>query len=170
MTPEQFKHRVLPLKNKLFRFSMAFLKHEEEARDVVQDVMLKCWEALQTSKKIDNLEAWCMTLTRNKSLDLIKKKGRNHDELTQHYELSSSLASPLEQTESREIMQNLHALIQALPNQQKTAILLRDVEGNSYKEVADIMKIDINHVKVLIHRGRTSLRNQLKSVINYGIN
>lgn len=169
MTTQQFKKLILPMKNKLFRFAFSFLQNEEEAKDVVQDVMLKCWEEVKKPDSIRNMEAWCMTLTRNTSLDRLKRKGRHSDTLTDHFELSSSSISPLQQTEERETGTALRTLIAALPNAQKEAITLRDLEGYSYKEVADLMHITVNHVKVLLHRGRTTVKTQLNRVHNYGI-
>ena len=136
---------------------------------MVQDVMLRCWEEIKKPNSVKSLEAWCMTLTRNKSLDRLKRKGRLSDTLSDHFELSSSSLSPLQQTEESETSNTIMNLIAALPISQKEVITLRDLEGYSYKEIADMMKINLNHVKVLLHRARSTVRTQLTRVNNYGV-
>lgn len=169
MNQRQFNNIVLPLKNKLFRFAFSFLKNEEEAKDVVQEVMLKCWEVSQKKHQIQNYEAWCMTLTRNRSLDRLKKKGRHSDTLSEHFDLSSDGLSPFAITQAAETKHVIHSIIDRLPVAQKEAITLRDLEGYSYKEIAEIMHINMNHVKVLLHRARSTVKTQLTRIHNYGI-
>ena len=169
MTQKQFSHIVLPLKNKLFRFAFSFLKNEEEAKDVVQEVMLKCWELSQKKHQIQNYEAWCMTLTRNNSLDKLKRKGRHSDTLSEHFELGSDSMTPFSITQAAETESAIQSIIDRLPVNQKEAITLRDLEGYSYKEIAEIMHVNINHVKVLLHRARSTVKTQLTRLHNYGI-
>ncbi|MCB0851808.1 MAG: RNA polymerase sigma factor, partial [Bacteroidetes bacterium] len=87
MTAEQFQQLVLPHKNKLYRFALAYLD-EANAKDIVQEVMLSAWEKIQDPRSVNNIEAWCMTLTRNKSLNMLKKKGRTYLQISEQYDLS----------------------------------------------------------------------------------
>lgn len=169
MTTKQFQHIILPLKNKLFRFALSFLGNEADAMDVVQEVMMKAWEKIDEPSNFGNPEAWCMTLTKNRCLDLLKKKGRNHLPLADQYDLQAGSASPLEETESRESIDKIQEIISHLPDLQRTVIQLRDVEGYSYKEIADIMGVGMSHVKVLLHRARKQVQKRFRRVNQHGI-
>ena len=72
MDLDAFENRVLPAKNKLFRFALRFLGDEEEAKDIVQEVFMRVWNARDQMHAIENWEAWCMRITRNLSHDRIR--------------------------------------------------------------------------------------------------
>ncbi len=164
VTTEQFNTSILPLKNKLYRFALSFLLNEDDAKDVVQEVMIKSWEKIQDISKIKNIEAWCITMTRNKALDVLRKKGRNHIDITSQVHIESSTASPHEQTSSIESMELIKQTIAALPENQRAVITLRDIEGYSYKEIALILELDLNHIKVLLHRARQQVKKKLEHI------
>ena len=169
MTAEEFKRLILPLKHKLFRYALSFLPNEAEAKDVVQEVMIKCWEEVKRPQGIQKLEAWCMTVLRNRCLDRLKKKGRNYLPIMEQYDLCSPEADPLRKTENQEVAQRIREIIARLDAKQREVITLRDVEGYSFKEIAALMKIKENHVRVLLHRARTQVKTQLIKVNNHGI-
>ena len=169
MTTAQFKQLILPLKHKLFRFAMSYVSHEAEAKDVVQEVMLTTWKEIKDPQEIANLEAWCITVTRNQALARLRKKKRMYLPIEEQHHLPSQAASPLEETEARESEVNIKRLISLLPDNQKAVVMLRDVEGHSYKEIAHMLKMEMSQVKILLHRGRKRIREQLTKVYNYGI-
>lgn len=169
MSPEQFSTHILPLKHKLYRFAHSFLGVAEDAQDVVQEVMLNAWENLQSPKAVRNPEAWCMSLVRNKSLNLLKKKGRNYLPLAEQFDLATPEQSPFQHTANQESFQQVQRLITQLPENQRSVILLRDMEGYSYKEIAQILSLDLNHIKVLLFRARQRIKQQFSRVDNYGI-
>ena len=72
MVARDFKTTVLPVSKKLLRFATHFLKDEDEAHDVVQDVFLKLWQKRDTLGEIENIEAFAMRMTRNRCLDVIR--------------------------------------------------------------------------------------------------
>jgi RNA polymerase sigma-70 factor (ECF subfamily) len=78
-------------------------------------------------------------------------------------------ADPLQQTVANERMLQIKEIISLLPIKQRDVINLRDVEGYSYQEIAEIMEIELNNVKVLLHRARMQVRNSLKNIQDYGI-
>ena len=168
VTTTQFKELILPLKNKLYRFALSYLSNEADAKDVVQDVMIKTWQEIKDVNVIRNIDAWCMTLTRNRALDQLRKKGRNYVEIADQVHLTSPEPNPLQHTTELESYQTIHAVISRLPNNQKDVIQLRDIEGHSYKEIAEILQININHVKVLLHRGRAAIKKELNPIYGDG--
>ena len=74
MTAEDFKSRLLPVKNKLFRLAFALLANRQEAEDAVQEVYLKMWDMRNDLTKYKSTEALMVTITRNHCLDKLKAK------------------------------------------------------------------------------------------------
>ncbi len=148
---------------------MSFLKMQADAEDVVQEVLIKCWEVIKDSDKIDNMEAFSMTMVRNKSLDRLKKKGRRYEEVSEQYDLASSSASPLEKTVELESVRQVKSFIKRLPEGQRSVITLRDIEGYSYDEICKILGMNMSQVKVNLHRGRKQVRTSMMELNNYGV-
>ncbi len=169
MTTEDFKHQILPIKDKLYRFSLRILDNIAEAEDVVQEVMIKIWKDRDNLARINNLEAWCMRLTKNLSIDKKRNKNFQLKAIPENYDIAQSAAGPQKLAELSDAMDTIGKLIQALPEGQRMAIQLRDIEGKSYKEIAEILDIDLNKVKVDIHRARTFIKNKLIKAESYGL-
>ncbi|WP_339696259.1 RNA polymerase sigma factor [uncultured Roseivirga sp.] len=170
MDVAQFKTDVLPLKNKLYRFAFNIVKDEELAKDVVQECMIKVWEKRDEVKHINNLEAWCMQVTRNKALDKLRSKHVKKTDLFEvEFDTRKEKDTPVVLTERNEIMNRIQFLIDALPNRQREVMQLRDIEGYSYKEIADMLEIDINLVKTNLFRARRKLKESLIKENAYGL-
>ncbi|PIQ49842.1 MAG: RNA polymerase subunit sigma-24 [Cytophagales bacterium CG12_big_fil_rev_8_21_14_0_65_40_12] len=170
MDVTQFKTEVLPLKNKLYRFAFNIVKDEELAKDVVQECMIKVWEKRDEVKLIHNLEAWCMQVTRNKALDKLRSKHIKRTDLFEvELDTRKEKDTPVVLTERSEIMGRIQELIDNLPNRQREVMQLRDIEGYSYKEIADMLLIDINLVKTNLFRARRKLKESLIKEDAYGL-
>jgi RNA polymerase sigma-70 factor, ECF subfamily len=169
MSLEAFKSRVLPAKDKMYRFAQRLLKDEEEAKDIVQEAMIRVWNKRDEMHTYLNMEAWCMRIVRNLSLDRIKSKQYNSDRLDGVYHLSASGATPEQKTETDDTMENIHHFIAGLPDKQRQIIQLRDIEGFSYKEIGDILNLNANNVKVNLFRARKSVRENLLNINAYGL-
>src|SRR5690606_28062308 len=168
MNIEAFQNRVLPVKNKLFRFALRFLNNEEEAKDVVQEVFIRVWNGRDQMEGVQNWEAWCMRITRNLSLDRIRSMTRRQTQpIEALYDVQHDSQTPLESTVADESMQQISRLIAGLPEKQRQVIHLRDIEGYSYNEISDILEIDLNQVKVSLFRARNAVREKLMKVNAY---
>ncbi len=170
MNFEMFEARVLPVKNKLFRFAFRLLGSSEEAKDVVQEVFIKVWNGREQLEQIQNMEAWCMRITKNLSLDKLRARQRKFtDTLEESFDVQQEGLSPHETTEMMESMVRINQLIAALPEKQRQVIHLRDVEGYSYNEICDILELDMNQVKVNLFRARNAVREKLVKMNAYGL-
>ena len=169
MQKGDFQKDVFVHRNKMYRFALSYIKNEEEAKDVVQEVLMKMWETRSDLDEVKNLEAWCMTLTRNKSLDALKRAGRQRNEkLEIHHEPSNSTShSPLQVMTDKESIEHVKKIADELPEKQKTALTLREVQGYSYLEICEIMEINMSQVKVNIFRARNTIKEQLKIRYSY---
>lgn len=157
-------------KNKMYRFARSYVRDDEEAKDLVQDVLLKLWESASTLGDVKNTEAWCMTLIRNKSLDRLKRAERKlravRDNGTPGPDAVSSEPSPDLALSNKELGAMIRNSAAALPEKQRAAFHLRDVEGYSYMEISETLEMDMNQVKVNIFRARKTLREALSNRIN----
>ena len=171
MNLESFQNRVIPVKNKLYRFALRLLSgNEEEAKDVVQEVFIRVWNGREQMGQVQNWEAWCMRITKNLSLDRIRSDNRrNTYPIDEGFDIRQEALTPHETTEIHERMQRINLLIAALPEKQRQVIHLRDVEGYSYNEICEILELDMNQVKVNLFRARNAVREKLIKIDAYGL-
>ena len=170
MNLESFQSRVLPAKNKLFRFALRFLGNEEEAQDVVQEVFIRVWNGRAQMNEVQNWEAWCMRITKNLSLDRIRAVTRKQTHpIEDGYHVLQESLSPHDSTEIQESMKQIDQFIAALPEKQRQVIHLRDVEGYSYNEICEILELDMNQVKVNLFRARNAVREKFMKINAYGL-
>ena len=170
MNIEDFKTRVLPAKNKLFRFAYRLLGNEDEAKDVVQEVFIKIWNGRDKMGEVQNWEAWSMRITKNLSLDRIRSRQRKSTETIEGgFDISLNTLTPHESIELGENMQRINQLIAALPEKQRQVIHLRDIEGYSYNEICEILGLEMSQVKVNLFRARNAVREKLIRINAYGL-
>ncbi|HRI79145.1 MAG TPA: RNA polymerase sigma factor [Cyclobacteriaceae bacterium] len=170
MNLETFQNSVFPVKNKLFRFAFRLLGSSDEAKDVVQEVLIKVWNGRDQLDEIQNLEAWCMRITRNLSLDRLRQQQRRvTDSIEKGAQVQHDALSPLERTEMNESIKRIGELMAVLPEKQRQIMHLRDIEGYSYQEIGEILEIDMSQVKVNLFRARNSVREKLQKINTYGL-
>jgi RNA polymerase sigma factor (sigma-70 family) len=168
MVAKDFKTNVLPVSNKLLRFAAYFLKDEEDARDVVQDVFLKLWQKKDELSAIENIEAFAMRMTRNRCLDILRanKVVPISAEIDrQMKEKATDVHSGIELSESATIIKNL---VSRLPDLQKTVMQLRDIEQYSFEEIAGITDLQINAIRVNLSRARKKVRDEYLKLMEDG--
>jgi RNA polymerase sigma-70 factor (ECF subfamily) len=172
MEKEEFRANIMVHKNKMYRFALSYTKSTNEAEDIVQDVLLKLWESRFELNDIRSLEAWCMTLTRNKALDVLKKTSTklntSMEVVKDLKQFDSGSETPFQQLSQRESLINVMNIVNELPEKQKAVFLLREIEGYSYLEICETLKVDINQVKVNIFRARQYLKEKMYQIESYG--
>ncbi len=170
MDLETFQTRVFPVKNKLYRFAFRLLGSAEEAKDVVQEVFIKVWNGREQLDEIQNMEAWCMRITKNLSLDRLRQQQRRPtDDLEKGSFVQHGALSPHDSTEIKESMRRIDEMMKELPEKQRHVMHLRDVEGYSYNEICEILGLDMSQVKVNLFRARNAVREKLQKLNAYGL-
>ena len=167
-----FRNDVLPLKDKLYRLALRITLNNAEAEDVVQETLIKVWNRRSQWEEIESIEAFALTVCRNLSLDKIKRMGNDHDSLDDSAHDSpdsSSSSNPEEQTMARDQVALVRQLIDRLPEKQRSVIQLRDIEGKSYREIANIMCISEEQVKVNLYRARQTIKKKFSETDSYGL-
>jgi len=171
MNLEAFKTNVLPVKNKLYRFAHRLLGDATEAQDVVQEVLIKVWRREDDLAKVENMEAWCMRITRNLAYDKLKSKHiRQTEAMPEGMETRiATEENPHSSTETKDMIARIRQMMTRLPDKQRQVMQLRDIEGYSYKEIGEIMDLDMNQVKVNLFRARKQIRTNLSKLTAYGL-
>ena len=157
-----FQNTVLPLSDRLFRLALRITMNRAEAEDVVQDTLLRVWEQRSQWEQINNLEAFAITTCRNRALDVQKRAGRNTKSLDEVDDVHSAMFNVQSSLEAREQLSLVRRLMDGLPELQRTIMLLRDIEGKTYQEIAQALGISETQVKVYLHRARTKIKEGLK--------
>jgi len=166
MNPEEFKIQVLPLKHKLFRLSYRILENLEEAEDVVQDAMIKLWTRREELNKYSSIEAFAMTVTKNISLDRIRSKSFRQERLTDRQAMSMK-HDPGDLYEKEDFSGFIKKIIDGLPEQQRSIIHMRDIEGMEYEQIAEVIGMNVNAIRVNLSRARKHVRDVILKIQGY---
>jgi RNA polymerase sigma-70 factor (ECF subfamily) len=170
MDLQAFKQHILPVRDKLFRLAKNFLRNREEAEDLLQDVLLKLWTNKQDLDTYQSVEALALTTTRNLCLDRLKARKHRRTADIDGREIDSGYATPDQLTEAADSESLLQRLLDALPEQQRYVLHLREVEGYSYEEMEELTGLSVNNLRVILSRARKSMRDGYLKVEAYGAN
>ncbi|MEE4197373.1 MAG: sigma-70 family RNA polymerase sigma factor [Bacteroidales bacterium] len=161
MTTEDFKENILPLNRKLLGFANRFMKDLDDAKDIVQEIYIKLWNMRQDLDQYHSVEALAMRMTRNLCLDKIKLnktvplngfRKENIEDKHHVYEKKEELELAVKRVKD---------IIDHLEEPQKTIILLRDIEGYDNQEIAQILNMNVNTIRVNLSRTRKKIRDIL---------
>lgn len=166
-----FRNDILPLKNVLYRLALRITLNREDAEDVVQDTLIKVWNKRDKWHKIDSIEAFCMTICSNLALDKTRKAARNDSSIEQNESdpADKTGSDPYERIIQKDRFNTVRRILDTLPEKQRTCMQLRDFEGKSYKDIAKIMQITEEQVKVNIFRARRTIKQKYLEIDKYGL-
>ncbi|MBO0939596.1 sigma-70 family RNA polymerase sigma factor [Fibrella sp. HMF5335] len=167
MDLQAFKQRILPVQGRLFRLAQLFLRNREEAEDALQDVLMRLWSNRQQLDAYHSVEALAVQMTKNLCLDRLKAHRRQPVTATDDYQnVLATDDSPYRQVELLDSASQMQRLIDALPDQQKLLIHLREVEDYSFDEIEQITGLTTNNIRVILSRTRQRLRDDYLKVNN----
>ena len=169
MKKVSFRNDVLPLKNQLFRLALRITLSREEAEDIVQDTMIKVWDKRYEWSNIDSIEAYSLRICRNLSLDRLKKRYNQNDSLEEEQLDTVHTSTPQDRLIDQDRLRVVKEIVDSLPEKQRSCMQLRDFEGKQYKEIADILGITEEQVKVNIFRARQAVKQRFQKIEQYGL-
>ncbi len=155
MTVKEYNNAVREFGDHVYRFIFRSIKDRHRADDIVQDSYEKLWRYV-TEIEYGAVKSWLFSTAYNRMIDVIRKDSRLVG--VEYYDDSSLYA----EENGSDLNEVLHRALETLPPAQRSVILLRDYEGYSYKEIADITALSEAQVKTYIFRGRVALRNYLE--------
>jgi RNA polymerase sigma factor (sigma-70 family) len=175
-----FERELLPLMDALFNFGYHLTYNEEDANDLVQETYMKAYRSIRSYTEGTNAKAWLFKILKNAFINEYRKKAKqpakiDYEEIINYQDTED--ASYVEYVDLRqELFQGLIGdevtiALNALPVDFRTVILLCDVEGFTYEEIASITDIPIGTVRSRLHRARNMLKEKLKAyAIEMGYN
>jgi RNA polymerase sigma-70 factor (ECF subfamily) len=172
---ERFEAEVMPMLPSMYTAALRLTRNPTDAEDLVQETFLRAYRGFAGFEPGTNLRAWLYRILMNTFINSYRKKQRepktiSEDEVEDWYLYSKMVdggAEPSAETSVIEALpdEDVQEALQSLPEQFRTAVLLADVEGFSYKEIAEIMNVPIGTVMSRLHRGRKALEKRLWDVV-----
>ncbi len=171
----RFEAEALPLLPGLYSAAFRLTRNAADAEDLVQETFLRAYRGFHQFQEGTNLKAWLYRILMNTFINTYRKKQReprtiSEDEVEDWYLYSRMADEGLEPSAETSVIESLpdedvQQALQSLPEQFRAAVLLADVEGFSYKEIAEITGVPIGTVMSRLHRGRKALEKRLWDVV-----
>ena len=171
-----FAEDAMPLMDGLYSAAMRMTRNAADAEDLVQETYLKAFNAYERFETGTNLKAWMYRILTNSYINAYRKKQRRPDEsdiddiedLYLYRRLGGAESAVLSRSAEDELLEmfgedEVKLVLEDLPEHYRMPILLADVEGFAYKEIAEILDVPIGTVMSRLHRGRKQLQKRLYS-------
>ena len=160
-----FEAIVARYRKPLLRYCTRFLG-EPRAEDVVQQALVSAYASLRSSEGAMSLRSWLYRIAHNTALNALRDRALGHEELSESLD---GVDRPDQLLESGERFRDVMVAVAALPERQRDAIVLREMEGRSYEEIAAELGVSGGAVRQLLHRGRSSLRAGMAAITPFGL-
>ena len=145
----------------MFRLACSILGRSDEAQDMMQDVAERILRRQEDLEDVRNMDSFLARAVRNACIDRIRRRRETTPKIPDVPDDRS--------TDRWSDRQLVHKALARLPERQRLAVHLKDIEGYSNKELADILETDETNVRTLLSRGRRALRDIIEKEIGYGI-
>lgn len=163
-----FDKLVLLYQTKIYNLALNYVKQEEEAKDLAQDIFVTVYKSIATLKDDSKFSSWLFQVALNHCRNRYKKLQRRGffssqsiDDPDSYIQLATE-DNPGSNAERRDLQKIVRQAIAAMPEAEKEIILLRDIQELSYEEISTVLKIPLGTVKSKLNRARTALKNNLK--------
>jgi RNA polymerase sigma-70 factor (ECF subfamily) len=165
----RFETEAMPFLGQLYGTALRLTRNPSDAEEVVQETMLRAYRAFNQFEEGTNLKAWLYKILTNTFISSYRKKQREpqtvsadaNEDFSLYDRLVEANVSPEAELLDRIPDEEVKQALEGLPEQFRTAVLLADVEGFSYQEIADITGVAIGTVMSRLHRGRKALQRAL---------
>ena len=166
MNKKEFKHKIFSLSEQLFPMVSRMLGDATKAEDAIQEIMMKLWIKRKKLGQHPNISGFVFLTARNYCIDVIRKKKLHIQDVP--FQLEIAMAdNGLEQLEWRELNTIIRKNLKNLPKQQREVLLMRDLDGYEFTEIAAATELKIEHVRVLLSRARKQLSSILETTYSY---
>ncbi|MEI6454661.1 MAG: sigma-70 family RNA polymerase sigma factor [bacterium] len=166
MNLQDFQKTVYPLKDKLFRFSKRLLERTEEAEDIVQEVFIRLWNRREKLDEYRSVEALAMITAKNLCLDKLRTRRFALESLDDKKSYIDRIPGETRADHS-DLIHGIHQAIRQLPELQQMVIHLRDIEEYEFDQIAEMLEMNENAVRVNLSRARKRVREILTNAKVY---
>ena len=162
--PRAFEALVIAYQHRVFGVALRMLRNRAEAEEVAQEVFLRVHRAIDEFRGEAKLSTWLYTIASRLCLNRLasgeRHAPREGEETLER--LASGDADPADELERSELETALHRAIGELPEERRIVVVLRDVEGLSYEEIAQALGLELGTVRSRLHRARMDLKEKLE--------
>ncbi|HBQ60477.1 MAG TPA: RNA polymerase subunit sigma [Balneolaceae bacterium] len=167
---KDFDDEIIPHMDALYNFALRLTTDPNDAEDLVQDTIVKAYRFFSSYEKGTNAKAWMFRILKNSFINNYRKNSKkpsqvDYDEVSSYYEsvrAERTETSDLENLMFREMMDDdLSEALTRLPEDFRTVVLLCDVDGYTYEEIANMLDVPIGTIRSRLHRGRNLLKTEL---------
>ncbi|MEC5395728.1 RNA polymerase sigma factor [Bergeyella sp. RCAD1439] len=162
MTHETFRDTVFCLRDEMYRFAKRLVGSGDEAEDVVQELMLKFWQMKEQLASYANLKSFAMKCVKNECLNRLK-----HEEVKMGFVQLQLHHNEQYRPAVNNLKDEILRYIEALPQKQKMVIHLKDVEEYEVGEIAEVLQMEENAVRVNLMRARQKIREKITQLMQY---
>lgn len=148
----------------VYRVALRVTGNADDAADAAQDALVKLWRH-GGDVPAERQRGWAASVARNAALDLLRRRAVRPRPTDADVDLACSAATPDADSETRELRAGLEAALGTLGEPFRSLVVLRDVEGLAYDEIADALSLPLTTVKVYLHRARARLRAALQTSV-----
>lgn len=160
-----FSELVLRYERPVFQSVFAFLGNRQEAEDVTQDVFVTAFRKIASFEYRASFLTWLRRIAYNQCIDA-RRKTKSRRTIAVDFDLEpqqvSNSPSPESVAQNNELLRNVRSTIDALAEEQRSIIILRDIDGLDYAEIASLLDIPIGTVRSRLHRARCELRDMME--------
>ena len=164
MPASLFKQLLLPLYPRLQRVALRMLGNVEDAEDMVQEVYMKLWGKREELPDVQNMEAYCVALTKNMCIDRLRLAEVDRvdvDDVPLSLVAAEDVAGQLERQDA---VEQVKLIIETLPEKQQQVITLRDIRDCTFEEIEEQTGLTAVTVRALLSRARKTIRERFKRV------
>ena len=167
---EDFEEEIIPHLDAMYNFALRLTSDPSDAEDLVQDTIVKAFRFFSSYEKGTNAKAWLFRILKNSYINNYRKKSKkpsqvDYDEVATFYETiraERTDTSDLADKMFRDLIDDdISNALDELPEDFRTVVLLCDVEGFTYEEIANMLDVPIGTIRSRLHRGRNLLKSQL---------
>ena len=169
-----FEELVRTYEKKVYHLALRMCGNQEDAYEVAQEAFLSAWRGMKFFRGDSSFSTWLYRLTSNAAIDFMRRERRQNapdsvslDDEEVYTEPADSAPSPHQQAERSELRQALAEGLRTLSPEHRQVLLLRELQGLSYEEIAQALDLDLGTVKSRIARAREKLRKYLVSSGNF---
>ena len=166
--PAAFNRLMEMHEKRMYAVALRMCGNREDAQDCLQEAMLRVYRAIGSFKGQSSFGTWVYRITMNTCLDELRRKKNKQSTsldnmLDQGWSPTDDSASPEKKVMQIEMRKSISKSIQELPEDMRSAVIMRDIHGYSYDEIADMLNVNVGTIKSRISRGREKLREKLSN-------
>lgn len=164
MNKKDFRHIIFSLPERIYPMVVRMLGNETDAKDAIQEIMIKLWNKRSKLAKHPNQSGFVFLTARNHCLDILKRKKLRLIDVRNNQNLATNGHAAYE---FQELVSIIEQILNKRPQEHKEILLMKDLDGMEYHEIAEITNINIKHLRVIVSRTRKFVKEELRKNFNY---